>query len=95
MRRERLPADGTQCLGGQIFQAQVPVHRHDQVGLHSVADVLRFETWLAPAHPELVVTLRHDKLLGRVLDPQGRSIAVVAPDIWSDPGGRSARVSGG
>ncbi|MGW0245356.1 hypothetical protein ACWDYH_01805 [Nocardia goodfellowii] len=74
--------------------------RSASAGLHSVADVLRFETRLTAAHPELVigervVTLRHDTLLGRVLDRQGRSIAVVAPDIWSDPGGRSARVSGG
>ncbi|MEV0245066.1 AsnC family transcriptional regulator [Nocardia sp. NPDC050712] len=62
-----------------------------QASLHSVADVLAFENQLAAAHPELtvgerVVTLRHDKLLGRILDPQGRSMAAVAPDIWSDPG---------
>ncbi|MBL1078237.1 Lrp/AsnC family transcriptional regulator [Nocardia sp. 2] len=61
-----------------------------QASLHSVADVLRFETQLATDHPELriterAVTLRHDKLLGRVLDPLGRSLAVVAPDVWSDP----------
>ncbi|MEV6277976.1 AsnC family transcriptional regulator [Nocardia sp. NPDC051832] len=64
-----------------------------QASLHSVADVLAFENQLAAAHPELtigerVVTLRHDKLLGRVLDPQGRSMSVVAPDIWSAPGNR-------
>ncbi|QLY30535.1 Lrp/AsnC family transcriptional regulator [Nocardia huaxiensis] len=62
-----------------------------QASLHSVADVLRFETQLAASHPELsiaerVVSLRHDKLLGRVLDPQGRSISVVVPDIWGEPG---------
>lgn len=62
-----------------------------QASLHSVADVLRFESQLAADHPELeiaerVITLRHEKLLGRVLDPLGRSISVVAPDIWRDPG---------
>ncbi|MEU8896447.1 AsnC family transcriptional regulator [Nocardia sp. NPDC048505] len=62
-----------------------------QASLHSVGDVLRFETEIAAAHPDLVVgmrvvTLRHDKLLGRVLDPLGRSLATVAPDIWRAPG---------
>ncbi|NNH74867.1 Lrp/AsnC family transcriptional regulator [Nocardia uniformis] len=62
-----------------------------QASLHAVSDVLRFETQLATDHPELhvterVVTLRHEKLLGRILDPQGRSISVVTPDIWSEPG---------
>ncbi|MFC9997345.1 Lrp/AsnC family transcriptional regulator [Nocardia sp. NPDC127526] len=62
-----------------------------QASLHSVADVLRFESRLTAEHPELdiaerLVTLRHEKLLGHVLDPQGRSIAVVVPDIWSEPG---------
>ncbi|MFI6866074.1 Lrp/AsnC family transcriptional regulator [Nocardia sp. NPDC050406] len=62
-----------------------------QASLHSVHDVLRFESQLAADHPELriaerVVTLRHEKLLGRLLDPLGRSVAVVAPDIWQDPG---------
>jgi DNA-binding Lrp family transcriptional regulator len=61
-----------------------------QASLHSVADVLRFETHLAATHPALditerVVTLRHDKLLGHLLDPHGRSLSVVPPDIWSDP----------
>lgn len=61
-----------------------------QASLHSVGDVLRFETQLATDHPELtiaerVITLRHEKLLGRILDPQGRSVSVVAPDIWSEP----------
>ncbi|WP_375540237.1 Lrp/AsnC ligand binding domain-containing protein [Nocardia sp. XZ_19_385] len=64
-----------------------------QASLHSVADVLRFETHLTAEHPELtigerVVTLRHDKLLGCVLDPQGCAVSVVAPDIWSEPRAR-------
>ncbi|WP_460072683.1 Lrp/AsnC family transcriptional regulator [Streptomyces sp. YKOK-I1] len=63
-----------------------------QAALHSVNDVLRLETRLCDVHPRLVVTdramtLRHDKLLGRVLDPRGRSLGVVAPDVWSEPGG--------
>ncbi|TMR99176.1 AsnC family transcriptional regulator [Nonomuraea basaltis] len=61
-----------------------------QASLHSVEDVLRFETQLAIAHPSLdiaerVITLRHDKLLGRLLDPYGRSVGTVPPDIWSNP----------
>ncbi|WP_326585306.1 Lrp/AsnC family transcriptional regulator [Streptomyces sp. NBC_00487] len=62
-----------------------------QASLHSVSDVLRLETRLCDVHPGLVVTdrtmtLRHDKLLGRVLDPRGRSLGVVPPDVWSEPG---------
>lgn len=62
-----------------------------QASLHSVADVLRFETQLAVSHPglditERVITLRHEKLLGHVLDPEGRSVEVVPPDIWADVG---------
>ncbi|MDO0916702.1 AsnC family transcriptional regulator [Streptomyces sp. DT2A-34] len=61
-----------------------------QAGLHSVGDVLRLESRLTRAHPSLVIaertiTLRHDKLLGRVLDRHGRSVAVVPPDLWSEP----------
>ncbi|MFB7630908.1 Lrp/AsnC family transcriptional regulator [Streptomyces sp. NPDC056149] len=61
-----------------------------QASLHSVTDALRLETQLATAHPTLdivdrVVTLRHDKLLGRLLDPHGRSIGVVPPDVWAEP----------
>ncbi|WP_405729046.1 Lrp/AsnC family transcriptional regulator [Streptomyces sp. NBC_00028] len=61
-----------------------------QVSLHSVTDVLRFESQLAAAHPglhiaERVITLRHEKLLGHILDPDGRSVDVIPPDIWSDP----------
>lgn len=60
-----------------------------QAGLHSVAEVTRFENQLATMHPELAITersitLRHEKLLGRILDQQGRSKAVVPPDIWRD-----------
>ncbi|MGW4249285.1 Lrp/AsnC family transcriptional regulator, partial [Nocardia sp. NPDC004722] len=60
-----------------------------QAGLHSVAEVTRFENQLATTHPGLVITdrtitLRHEKLLGRILDPHGRSRAVVPPDIWRD-----------
>ena len=61
-----------------------------QASLHSVADVLRLETQLAVNHPglhvaERVITLRHEKLLGHVLDPDGRSVDVVPPDIWAAP----------
>ncbi|AYF74503.1 Lrp/AsnC family transcriptional regulator [Nocardia yunnanensis] len=61
-----------------------------QAGLHSVAEVTRFENQLAASHPELaigarVITLRHEKLLGRILDRHGRSRAVVPPDVWRDP----------
>ncbi|MER5183998.1 AsnC family transcriptional regulator [Streptomyces sp. NPDC002896] len=62
-----------------------------QAALHSVSDVLRLETRLTDTHPGLTVTdrtmtLRHDKLLGRILDPHGRSIGVVPPDVWCAPG---------
>ncbi|MFJ4655397.1 Lrp/AsnC family transcriptional regulator [Nocardia sp. NPDC088792] len=58
-----------------------------QANLHSVAEVTRFENELATMHPELtvserVITLRHEKMLGRVLDGHGRAISVVPPDIW-------------
>ncbi|MFF7355631.1 Lrp/AsnC family transcriptional regulator [Streptomyces filipinensis] len=61
-----------------------------QASLHSVDDALRLETQLTAAHPGLdivdrVITLRHDKLLGRLLDPYGRSTGVVPPDIWAEP----------
>ncbi|MFJ3307488.1 Lrp/AsnC family transcriptional regulator [Streptomyces sp. NPDC086549] len=61
-----------------------------QASLHSVSDVLRLESQLAAAHPSLdivdrVITLRQDKLLGRLLDPHGRSAGIVPPDIWADP----------
>ncbi|TLG09035.1 Lrp/AsnC family transcriptional regulator [Nocardia cyriacigeorgica] len=61
-----------------------------QAGLHSIADVLRWETQLATTHPALdiaqrAITLRHEKLLGRLLDPLGRSIGTIAPDIWLPP----------
>ncbi|WP_218028424.1 Lrp/AsnC family transcriptional regulator [Nocardia yamanashiensis] len=60
-----------------------------QANLHSVAEVSRFESQLAAIHPDLVVaertiTLRHEKLLGRVLDEFGRTRAVVPPDIWAE-----------
>ncbi|WP_067825465.1 Lrp/AsnC family transcriptional regulator [Nocardia inohanensis] len=60
-----------------------------QANLHSVAEVARFESHLAASHPELVIaertiTLRHEKLLGRILDSYGRARTVVPPDIWSD-----------
>ncbi|MFE2427952.1 Lrp/AsnC family transcriptional regulator [Streptomyces sp. NPDC059373] len=63
-----------------------------QASLHSVADIVRFEAHLAAAHPTLDVvqreiTLRHDKLLGHILDPYGRSLGVVAPDVWREPAG--------
>ncbi|MVU77977.1 hypothetical protein GPX89_12055 [Nocardia sp. ET3-3] len=40
-------------------------------------------------HPDLTVTeraitLRHEKLLGHILDRHGRSRATVPPDIWQD-----------
>ncbi|MEV6769134.1 Lrp/AsnC family transcriptional regulator [Nocardia sp. NPDC051030] len=58
-----------------------------QAGLHSVAEVTRFENQLVTLHPELTIaertiTLRHEKLLGRILDRHGRSRAVVPPDVW-------------
>ncbi|MEU7484694.1 Lrp/AsnC family transcriptional regulator [Streptomyces sp. NPDC042319] len=61
-----------------------------QAGLHSVDDAMRLESHLAGAHPGLdivdrVITLRHDKLLGRLLDPYGRSTGIVPPDIWAEP----------
>ncbi|QKW25561.1 Lrp/AsnC family transcriptional regulator [Streptomyces seoulensis] len=63
-----------------------------QASLHCVEDVPRLETQLAAAHPGLdivdrTITLRHDKLLGRLLDPHGRSVGVVPPDVWAEPGG--------
>lgn len=62
-----------------------------QANLHAVSDVLGFESKLAAAHPgldivEREITLRHDKLLGHLLDPFGRSVGVVAPDVWAVPG---------
>lgn len=61
-----------------------------QASLHCVEDVLRLETDLAATHPGLdvvdrVITLRHDELLGRLLDPYGRSTGVVPPDLWAVP----------
>ncbi|MEU8032480.1 Lrp/AsnC family transcriptional regulator [Streptomyces sp. NPDC049099] len=61
-----------------------------QASLHSVDDALRLETQLATAHPSLdivdrVITLRHDKLLGRLLDAYGRSTGIVPPDVWAEP----------
>ncbi|MGW4907361.1 Lrp/AsnC family transcriptional regulator [Streptomyces sp. NPDC004270] len=61
-----------------------------QATLHSLADIPRLEAQLATAHPALdiadrVVTLRQDKLLGRLLDPHGRSIGVVPADLWAEP----------
>ncbi|KUN00182.1 AsnC family transcriptional regulator [Streptomyces yokosukanensis] len=61
-----------------------------QASLHALADVPRFETRLAAVHPavdiaERVITLRHEKLLGRLLDAHGRSVGVVPPDLWSEP----------
>ncbi|MFD7445791.1 Lrp/AsnC family transcriptional regulator [Streptomyces sp. NPDC059909] len=69
-----------------------------QAYLRSVEDVLRFETQVATAHPriniaERVITLRHYKHLGHLLDPYGRSVGVVPPDIWSDPGSTEAQGS--
>lgn len=60
-----------------------------QAGLHSVAEVARFENRIATLHPELTITdrtitLRHEKLLGRILDRHGRSQSVVPPDIWQE-----------
>ncbi|MFF5965184.1 AsnC family transcriptional regulator [Streptomyces collinus] len=62
-----------------------------QASLHSVSDVLRLETRLTDTHgglsvTERTMTLRHDKLLGRMLDPSGRSVGVVPPDVWREPG---------
>ncbi|MGY5011088.1 Lrp/AsnC family transcriptional regulator [Streptomyces sp. 900105755] len=61
-----------------------------QASLHSVSDILRLETHLATAHPALdiadrVITLRQDKLLGRLLDAHGRSVGVVPADLWAEP----------
>ncbi|MFL6114503.1 MAG: hypothetical protein ACJ786_24590 [Catenulispora sp.] len=55
-----------------------------------MTDVLRFETHLAAAHPDLditqrVITMRHEKLMGRLLDHHGRTIGTVPPDIWAEP----------
>ncbi|MCX4750064.1 Lrp/AsnC family transcriptional regulator [Kitasatospora sp. NBC_01287] len=62
-----------------------------EVSLHSLPDVLRFETQVATRHPSLdivdrAVILRQDKLLGHLLDPHGRSLGVVPADLWSAPG---------
>ncbi|WP_327320486.1 Lrp/AsnC family transcriptional regulator [Streptomyces sp. NBC_01235] len=62
-----------------------------QAALHSVSGVLRLETRVCDVHPGLVVTdrtmaLRHDRLLGRAFDSRGRSLGVVPPDVWSEPG---------
>ncbi|WP_218003298.1 Lrp/AsnC family transcriptional regulator [Nocardia concava] len=67
-----------------------------QAGLHSVAEVTRFENQVATSHPgltitERTITLRHEKLLGRILDHHGRSRAVVPPDVWRDPALSSSR----
>lgn len=61
-----------------------------QASLHSISDVLRLETQLATVHPTLdiidrVITLRHDKLLGHLLDLYGRSTGIVPPDAWAEP----------
>ncbi|MEU9412433.1 Lrp/AsnC family transcriptional regulator [Streptomyces sp. NPDC048281] len=61
-----------------------------QASLHSVSDILRLETHLATVHPALdiadrVITLRQDKLLGRLLDAHGRSVGVVPADLWAEP----------
>ncbi|MEV6659697.1 Lrp/AsnC family transcriptional regulator [Nocardia fluminea] len=60
-----------------------------QASLHNVGEVARFEDRLVSTHPALqivdrTITLRHDKLLGRILDHSGRTEKVIAPDIWSD-----------
>ncbi len=62
-----------------------------QVWLHSVADIPRIEACLTREHPQLritarLVTLRQDKLLGRLLDRFGCSTGSVSPNIWADPG---------
>ena len=62
-----------------------------EASLHSLSDVLRFETQLATRHPSLdivdrAVMLRQDKLLGHLLDQHGRSLGVVPADLWSEPG---------
>lgn len=62
-----------------------------EASLHSLTDVLRFETQLATMHPSLdivdrAIMLRQDKLLGHLLDPHGRSLGVVPADLWSAPG---------
>ncbi|MGW5253137.1 AsnC family transcriptional regulator [Streptomyces sp. NPDC004012] len=61
-----------------------------QAALHSVEDVLYLEHQIATTCPSLeiadrVITLRYDKIMGHVLDPYGRSVGVVPPDVWSDP----------
>ncbi|MGX1807096.1 AsnC family transcriptional regulator [Nocardia sp. NPDC055321] len=61
-----------------------------QASLHSVSEVTRFENQLTTLHPDLTIieraiTMRHEKLLGRVLDSHGRSLATVPPDIWQVP----------
>lgn len=61
-----------------------------QASLHSESDIVGFESQIAAAHRGLVVarrdiTLRNDKLLGHVLDPLGRSIDVIVPDVWAEP----------
>ncbi len=66
-----------------------------EASLHSLNDVLRFETQLTTRHPSLeivdrAVMLRQDKLLGHLLDPHGRSLGVVPADLWSAPGSPTA-----
>ncbi|WP_228816689.1 Lrp/AsnC family transcriptional regulator [Nocardia transvalensis] len=61
-----------------------------QANTTNLHDVLDFETHLTRAHPglritERVLTLRHHKLHGHLLDADGRSIGAVPPDIWTEP----------
>ncbi|MDI2124985.1 Lrp/AsnC family transcriptional regulator [Yinghuangia seranimata] len=61
-----------------------------QASLHTVGDILAFEGRLGDVHPDVVVanrtvSMRHDKLLGRLLDREGRSVGVVPPDVWREP----------
>ncbi|MGW6376377.1 Lrp/AsnC family transcriptional regulator [Rhodococcus sp. NPDC055112] len=59
-----------------------------QVWLRSVADLTAFELRLATGYPivdlrDRSVVLRLNKLLGHVLDPAGRRVRSVVPDVWS------------
>ncbi|MBF6332300.1 Lrp/AsnC family transcriptional regulator [Nocardia transvalensis] len=61
-----------------------------QVNTINLADVLDFETRFTRTHPglrigERLLTMRHHKLLGHILDPHGRSTAVVPPAPWNEP----------
>jgi DNA-binding Lrp family transcriptional regulator len=60
-----------------------------QANMTTTHDVLAFEHHLATSHPSLrinerTITLRHHKMLGHILDADGRSTATIPPYPWCD-----------